>query len=114
MQQICDTQDYFDKKQLGLFGLKSPQQMLNPALKSPKSDDEEKHNHVAAECIKVQRDCMSCSSNQSAILQQIKMACLSYTSTPIEYGDRKFTMNEILKVRAAVIAECQRIVRENL
>ena len=86
--------------------------MLNPSLAS--SGDEDKRANVAADCIKVQRDCLSCSSNQGAILQQIKMACLSYTSSPIEYGDKKFTVNEILKVRAAVIAECQRLVRESI
>jgi len=47
------------------------------------------------------------------VIHQLKLACLSYTSSLIPYRDKKYAVSELLKVKANVIAQCQKLIREN-
>lgn len=46
------------------------------------------------------------------VVHQLKLACLSYTQSPITYQSKEYTVSELLKVKAEVISSCQRIVRD--
>jgi hypothetical protein len=44
----------------------------------------------------------------------LKLACISYTSSPIPYREKNYHVSELLKIKAGVIADCQRVLRENI
>ena len=64
--------------------------------------------------LKVDRACLNCSSNKQATLNAIKVACLGYSQSPISYQGRDYHVSDLLKVKATVVAQCQRMLRENL
>ena len=57
---------------------------------------------------------MQCSGNMGQVIHQLKMACLSYTSSPITYQEKRYQLSELLRVKAKVISECQKLIRTNL
>jgi hypothetical protein len=46
------------------------------------------------------------------VIHQLKLACLSYTQSPITYHEKEYTVSELLKVKAEVISSCQRLMRD--
>ena len=64
---------------------------------------------------KVSKDCFACSGDSKEhILQAIKMACLVYTEGNIDYSNNKYHVDDLLEVKASVISDCQRKVRERM
>ena len=57
---------------------------------------------------------MRCSGNPSQVMQQLKIACLSYTQAPISYANKDYLVSELLKVKARVISQTQSILREKI
>jgi hypothetical protein len=45
---------------------------------------------------------------------QFKIACLSYVQQPVIYREKHYSVVELLKLRAKIIAACQRLIRANL
>ena len=44
----------------------------------------------------------------------MKLACISYTSSPVTYREKNYHVSELLRIKAEVIADCQRVLRENI
>ena len=127
---MIDKQDVEDKKQLGLFGVQKGREMINPALVdsvlsgpravSPKQKHKSSENYQGVDLqtetaetsvfnpkvIHIDRSCLQCSGNGSQILRQLKLACLSYTQSPIPYQDKMYKVSDLLRVKAQVIANC--------
>ena len=61
----------------------------------------------------VSRECASCYGFAPLILSQIKLACLSYTSSPIRYTDGcSLSVTDVLKIKQAVIKNMEWTVAE--
>ena len=58
--------------------------------------------------------CLSCSGNMNQTIMQFKIACLSYVQQPVIYREKHYAVVELLKLRAKIIAACQRLLRANL
>lgn len=131
--QLLERQEVEDRKQIGLFGLRKTGQFLNTheprsngeGAKEEASTEEDTENvqqiptvtnsgEYDPKILKVDRNCLTCSGNPSQVIQQLKLACLSFTSSPINYQDKKYEVSEMLRVKANVLAECQRVIRDNL
>jgi len=48
------------------------------------------------------------------VLHYIKLACLSYSSSPISYRGSNYQVSDLLKVKASIISDCQKIIREQV
>ena len=70
--------------------------------------------HVDPPVLKVDRKCMSCAENKALTLNAIKVACLTHTQSAIPYQGKNYHVSEILNAKAQVVAQCQRMLRENL
>ena len=42
------------------------------------------------------------------------MACLVYTEGKIDYSNNKYHVDDLIEVKASVISDCQRKVRERM
>jgi hypothetical protein len=60
----------------------------------------------ALDVIRIDKNCVNCTGNPSQALQMLKLACISYTSSPITYREKKYHVSELLKIKAGVIADC--------
>lgn len=47
-------------------------------------------------------------------LKAFKHACLVYRASPIEYNNKKYHVSDLIEVKASVVAECQKMVRESV
>lgn len=110
IEQLCEQQDIVDKKQIGLFGMRTQKQVTNkellndsPCGKHPKTQNHDFNagrsimegdpmitEEDARNVIQVDRNCLSCSGNNNQIIHQLKLACLSYTHSPIVYQEKKY------------------------
>ena len=77
-------------------------------------DFEDNACHVDPPVLKVDRKCMSCAENKALTLNAIKVACLTHTQSAIPYQGKNYHVSEILDAKAQVVAQCQRMLRENL
>ena len=141
--QLIDKQDIEDKKQIGLFGLQTGTQILNPALTddvlsgpkhapiSPKkqtfqlnkdSEVDGAHEHTLEQnqkpscdnrVLHVDRNCLQCSGNMSQVVRQLKLACLSYTQSPVPYREKLYNVSDLLSAKAKIIINCQKLLREH-
>ena len=46
------------------------------------------------------------------ILNQIKIACLSYVNSPIEFGPDRFLNSDLVKVKDLIIKKCEHLNSE--
>ena len=45
-------------------------------------------------------------------LKAFKHACLVYRASPIQYNSKEYHVSDLMGVKASVVAQCQRMVRE--
>ena len=45
-------------------------------------------------------------------LKAFKLACLMYSQGAINYSNKKYHVDELLRIKASLVSDCQRIVRE--
>jgi len=64
--------------------------------------------------IKIDQNCAAGGTNMNTTLKAIKQACLMYTQSPVPYKNESYHISELLNVKAQVVAQCQRMLRENL
>ena len=70
--------------------------------------------------LKVDTNCAACSGNSNmsknmtAAYAAFKNACLVYSASPIPYNNKNYHVSELLSVKASVVAQCQRLVRESI
>lgn len=63
----------------------------------------------------VDRSCLNCSGNNAgAVIHQLKMACLSYTQSPVTYQEKRYAITEMFRVRGQVLSMCQKLIRQNI
>lgn len=46
--------------------------------------------------IKMDKKCLSCSGQSSMVLSAFKLACLNYSSSPVEYNKKIFEKTELI------------------
>ena len=52
--------------------------------------------------------------NMTTTLKAFKHACLVYRANPISYNNKEYHVSDLLGVKASVVAQCQRMVREHI
>ena len=63
--------------------------------------------------IKIDRNCAAGGQMANHNLKAIKQACFVYTQSPIPYKNENYHVSELLSVKAKIVAQCQRMLREN-
>lgn len=56
------------------------------------------------------KNCASCSGYAPQILSQIKVACLSYVNSPIEFGKEKLDYSDLISVKDMILKKCELIM----
>ena len=102
MMQLLQDNDIRDRQKIGLFGLKKSTEMVSPKL----SD---------ANPITLTRDCAACTGLAPGLMTQIKLACLSYTTSPVTYDDSgaKIEVSDLIRVKDGVLRKAQ-VFRDRL
>ena len=72
--------------------------------KSPRQ--KERQTEYTDTVLKVDKNCLNCSGNMTQTIRGIKTACLAYTAGLIPYRDQEYHVDDILDVKATVIAKC--------
>eukprot|EP00347_Sterkiella_histriomuscorum_P021638 403333283 len=57
-------------------------------------------------------NCLSCTGQSSHVIQQFKMACLSYTPSLVKYRGDKFNRVSLMQMRQTLVQKCEEIVNE--
>jgi len=55
----------------------------------------------------IDRNCASCSGFAPQILKQIKLACLSYVNSPVQFGSEKISFQDLVKVKDLLLKKCE-------
>ena len=85
-----------------------------PGAADAVKDFEDNAARVDSVVLKVDRACMSCAENKAQTLNAIKVACLTHTQSHIPYQGKNYHVSDLLDTKATVVAQCQRMLRENL
>ena len=56
--------------------------------------------------LKVDKNCLNCSGNMTHTVKAIKTACLMYTQGSIPYRNRDYHIDDVLSIKASVVAQC--------
>ena len=58
------------------------------------------------------KNCISCSGNQPIVLQHLKMACLNYTNSLVQYNSKQYSMDEITEIKDKLLTQCESALDE--
>lgn len=75
-----------------------------PVEASPERPDG--RSHFADSVLKVDPNCLNCSGNMAPAIKGIKTACLMYQQSKIPYQNHEYHIDDILRVKASVVANC--------
>ena len=114
ISQLCERQDVEDRKKIGVFGMRQDPRQVRPESAISNAKSEHSYQPADDQVLKVDRACIQCSGNRAQLIHQLKLCCLSYTAAPITYKDRQFQLSELLKTKANVISDCQRLIRQKI
>jgi hypothetical protein len=84
IQLALEMQDEMDKNSISLLGI------------SKELDAQMDKNKPI---LKIDKNCISCSTHKSFILKGFKMACLYYSPSNVQYDSKFYTRDELLKLR---------------
>ena len=82
----------------------------SPPPRSPESGKEDVTSKEGFCPISVARDCQACAGFAPGLMTQIKMACLSYTSSPITYdhaGGARIEVRDLVRVKETVLRKAE-------
>ncbi|CDW87818.1 UNKNOWN [Stylonychia lemnae] len=63
--------------------------------------------------IEIDKNCLACQGQSSHIIQQFKMACLSYTPSLVVYRNEKFSRQSLMQMRNILMQKCEEVINEN-
>merc|ERR1712217_36768 len=123
VMNICTAltaQDTADREQTNLMGFKEVGE--NEGIHSPRSPKSATSSprRTAAKAVRqhkvlsVDKRCLSCSGQSTHILQAFKMACLSYSPSPILYMGKENKREELVDRMSTLISQAQSFYESQL
>ena len=82
IQLALDSQDETDKSSIALFGISN-----------------EQATNSSQHPVKIDKNCISCSTHKNIILKSFKMACLNYNPSEVKFEHKQYPRKELLKLR---------------
>ena len=100
--------------------MKTNHEIAGSASVEMRNSDHRKNSVTESETTKVGRNyglfldknCISCSGNQPIVLQHLKMACLNYTNSLVQYNSKQYSMDEITDIKDKLLSQCESALDE--
>eukprot|EP00929_Paragymnodinium_shiwhaense_P107747 TRINITY_DN74109_c0_g1_i1.p1 TRINITY_DN74109_c0_g1~~TRINITY_DN74109_c0_g1_i1.p1 ORF type:complete len:638 (-),score=205.19 TRINITY_DN74109_c0_g1_i1:76-1989(-) len=140
LQNAVELQDSTDRKRIALMGVKDDETVMARGTQNepqyPRPECRAKtapggikgRPHLTAEkgiksgalsartsaepVIKVDNRCLGCSGQAPFVLSAFKMACLQYTSSPVDYNGSQQDRDELLKKRSSLLLRAHSQLKE--
>jgi predicted nucleic acid-binding Zn-ribbon protein len=112
-------QDNQDRKRVALFGFKGHRKEEKlPGIETAKSMSTPRRPTLGRldddqEIMTLDQRCLSCNSNRGMALAGFKIACLSYSPTPVEYQKSNYSREELLRLQMDLLKQAQETLRSN-
>ncbi|CAG9333357.1 unnamed protein product [Blepharisma stoltei] len=97
ISSVLTTQDEIDRESIFLMGYKEPKAKFSG---TPRSSASQTPRNV----VNIDKTCLSCTGQSSIVLSAFKMACLTYTPSPVIFRQQLFTRKELIETQSKILS----------
>lgn len=97
IQNVLISQDENDRESIFLMGYKETSKKLS-SLTTPRN------SQTPRDVVSLNKSCLSCTGQSSMVLSAFKLACLTYTSSPIIFQQQLYSRKELIEIQTRILS----------